>query len=238
MSEQEREVRSTRAGSAGDVVGSDPAAGVAPVSSTDTPTALLAAARALFAERGYDGTSVRAITAHACANLGAITYHFGSKRKLYDRVVESCVLPLVERLEALGDGADAEHDSPLDLIDEAIRIFYEHFRAHPELPRLMLQEFAAGAGPPAAAVGPILRGYRVLDGLVRAGQARGEIRAGDPMLLVACVVAQPFHFGLVGRQLAVLFGQDLDDPVRWSEILTNAVNFVRAGLRACGELER
>src|SRR5690606_36446346 len=124
----------------------------------------------------------------------------GSKRKLYDRVVESCVIPLVERLEELGGVAAAEVESPLALIEEAIRVFYEHFRAHPELPRLMLQEFAAGAGPPAAAVGPILRGYRLMDTLVQAGQARGEIRAGDPMLLVACIVAQPFHFGLVGRQ--------------------------------------
>jgi AcrR family transcriptional regulator len=53
-----------------------------------TAAALLEAGRVLFAERGYEGASVRAITAHACANLGAITYHFGSKRDLYDRVVE------------------------------------------------------------------------------------------------------------------------------------------------------
>lgn len=203
-----------------------------PTSSPDTPTALLAAARTLFAERGYEGASVRAITTHACANLGAITYHFGSKRELYDRVVESCLLPLVERLEALAQRAVDDVVSPLALIEEVVRTFYEHFRRHPELPRLMLQEFAAGEGPPAAAIGPIRRVHRVLVSLVLAGQARGEIRAGDPLLLVVSIVAQPLHFGLVGRTLAGLFEQDLDDPVRWAEVVGNAVSFVRAGLAA------
>lgn len=232
----EPEASSTRADSVDDVAATDPAAAAAPSpSSSDTPTALLAAARALFAERGYDGASVRAITAHACTNLGAITYHFGSKRELYDRVVEGCLLPLVERLEALGGDLDAGAGSPLELIERAVGVFYEYFRVHPELPRLMLQEFAAGDGPPAAAVGPIRRVHRVLDRLVRTGQARGEIRAGDPLLLVVSVVAQPLHFGLVGRELAALFNQDLDDPVRWAEVVANAVNFVRAGLYARGE---
>jgi AcrR family transcriptional regulator len=52
-----------------------------------TAETLVETARAVFARYGYDGASVRAITAEAGANLAAITYHFGSKRELYDRVV-------------------------------------------------------------------------------------------------------------------------------------------------------
>lgn len=193
-----------------------------------TAAALLAAGRALFAERGYDGASVRAITGHACANLGAITYHFGSKRELYDRVVEGCVLPLVERLEALA--LEGESRAPLERIEDVVRVIYEHLRLHPELPRLMLQEFAAGEGPSAAAIGPIRRVHRSLVELVRAGQAAGEVRVADPFLLVLSIVAQPLHFGLVGRTFAALLGRDLEDPGRWAEVVENAVTFVRAGL--------
>ncbi len=49
---------------------------------------LVEAARQLFASAGYDATSVRDITARAHANLGAITYHFGSKQALYHAVIE------------------------------------------------------------------------------------------------------------------------------------------------------
>src|ERR1039457_2146064 len=48
----------------------------------DTRTRILDAAEHLFAERGFRGTSVRAITGLAGANLAAVGYHFGSKAEL------------------------------------------------------------------------------------------------------------------------------------------------------------
>ena len=57
--------------------------------SLDTPAALIHAARPIFATHGFDGASVRAITTAAGANLGAITYHFGSKRDLYLACLEA-----------------------------------------------------------------------------------------------------------------------------------------------------
>ncbi len=47
---------------------------------------LLNAAESLFAERGYDGTSIRDITAKADCNLAAVNYHFHSKDNLYTEV--------------------------------------------------------------------------------------------------------------------------------------------------------
>ena len=55
--------------------------------SHDTKEALLLAAGELFAERGYDGTSIRAIAEKAKANIAAINYHFGSKDALYASVL-------------------------------------------------------------------------------------------------------------------------------------------------------
>lgn len=53
----------------------------------DTKQALLLAAGELFAELGYDGTSVRAIAEKAGANVAAVSYHFGSKEALYVETV-------------------------------------------------------------------------------------------------------------------------------------------------------
>jgi AcrR family transcriptional regulator len=49
---------------------------------------ILKAAVALFAERGYDGTSVRAIVAKARVNQAAINYHFKGKEGLYAEVLK------------------------------------------------------------------------------------------------------------------------------------------------------
>jgi TetR/AcrR family transcriptional regulator len=50
--------------------------------------AILAAADALFAERGYDGTSLNDIGARAGLSRGAPSYFFGSKEQLYLAVLE------------------------------------------------------------------------------------------------------------------------------------------------------
>lgn len=60
----------------------------------DTRTKILDAAEHLFAERGFRGTSVRAITDLAGANLAAVAYHFGSKAELLAVVVRRVVEPI------------------------------------------------------------------------------------------------------------------------------------------------
>lgn len=195
-----------------------------------TAAALIEAGRELFARRGYDGASVRAITARAGANLGAITYHFGSKRALYDRVVESCIEPLVPRVEAAASGAGA----PLDRVGAVVRVYFEHLRANPELPYLMLQELVVGRVPPAAAIGPMMRLTGVIAALVRAGQADGTIRPGDPAVLGIGIISQAIHFGLMREPLRKLMGVDLDDGATWESVVENAVAFARGGLAARG----
>jgi len=56
----------------------------------ETKPRVLRAATHLFAERGFHGTKVRDIAAHAGANVAAGHYHFGSKRDLYVEVLRAC----------------------------------------------------------------------------------------------------------------------------------------------------
>jgi TetR/AcrR family transcriptional regulator, regulator of cefoperazone and chloramphenicol sensitivity len=53
-----------------------------------TRSSIMRAAIALFAERGYDGTSIRAIVDKARVNQAAINYHFKSKEALYLEVLK------------------------------------------------------------------------------------------------------------------------------------------------------
>jgi AcrR family transcriptional regulator len=50
---------------------------------------ILKSAERLFAERGYDGTSIRAIVAKARVNQAAINYHFVGKDGLYREVLRA-----------------------------------------------------------------------------------------------------------------------------------------------------
>ena len=69
----------------------------------DTRTQILDAAERLFAERGFRGTSIRAITDLAGANLAAVGYHFGSKAELLAAVIRRVTEPIIA---AQGAGLD------------------------------------------------------------------------------------------------------------------------------------
>jgi AcrR family transcriptional regulator len=57
---------------------------------------VIKAAERLFAERGYDHTSIRAIVAKARVNQAAINYHFDGKDGLYREVLRSAFRALTE----------------------------------------------------------------------------------------------------------------------------------------------
>ncbi len=82
--------------------------------SIDTRSRILDAAEALFMEHGFDGTSMRLITAQAGVNLAAINYHFGSKELLFQEVFRRRLTDLNRRrIEALDALAAEAGGAPL-----------------------------------------------------------------------------------------------------------------------------
>jgi AcrR family transcriptional regulator len=70
---------------------------------------LLNVAEQRFGEGGYEGTSLRAITVAAAANIAAVNYHFGSKEALLRAAVARAMAPVnaerrrrLDQLEAGG----------------------------------------------------------------------------------------------------------------------------------------
>lgn len=79
-----------------------------------TSLSILDAAERLFAERGYDGTSVRDIAKAAGAQVASISFHHVCKETLFERVVERRAAELSQlRLEALS--ALKQNNKPLTL---------------------------------------------------------------------------------------------------------------------------
>jgi len=93
------------------------------IGKTPTKDRLLDAAETLFAEQGFEATSLRQITSKAQVNLASVNYHFHSKDDLIRAVFERRIRPLNQRrLEALKSCLDAAGDGPVPL-EEIIRAF-------------------------------------------------------------------------------------------------------------------
>jgi AcrR family transcriptional regulator len=75
---------------------------------------LLDVAERVFAEQGFAGASVRAITDGAGANLGAVNYYFQSKENLYLEVFRRGGSRLRERLVAAVRSETGSHGNKLE----------------------------------------------------------------------------------------------------------------------------
>jgi AcrR family transcriptional regulator len=65
-----------------------------------TKNKILDAADILFADKGFNGTSLREITSQANVNLAAVNYHFGSKKELIKAVMSRYMDELSPQLES------------------------------------------------------------------------------------------------------------------------------------------
>lgn len=72
---------------------------------------ILATAERLFAERGIDGVSVRAILAEAGVNVALAHRHFGTREGLIDELLRRAIGPLNEHRMLLLDAVEARGDA-------------------------------------------------------------------------------------------------------------------------------
>ncbi|HKJ00946.1 MAG TPA: TetR/AcrR family transcriptional regulator [Longimicrobiales bacterium] len=194
----------------------------------DTRTALLEAARLTFARNGYDGSSIRAITGEAGTNLGAVSYHFGSKRALYAEVLRRGLTPMVDRV---GEAAASE-GRPLERLTRVVSVFFDHLATHADVPRLLLQEVSAGRKPPAEVVAIIQRNATYVQGIIAEGWADGSIRRSHPLFSALSVAALPIYMTVMAPLIREVAGVDLLDAATRQLAAEHVQAFVRNGLAA------
>lgn len=83
--------------------------------------AILKAAQQLFAQKGYDGASVRAIAALAKVDPAMINHHFGSKEKLFATTIEVPLDPKSHIEETLTTGS--HEDLPQRLLTRFLSLW-------------------------------------------------------------------------------------------------------------------
>jgi AcrR family transcriptional regulator len=86
-----------------------------------TKAQLLDTAELLFAQNGYQGTSVRAIADRAGVNLGGIHYYWRSKEALCKEVLERHLVPILEARHRGLDEVLAAGGSFAELLDASHR---------------------------------------------------------------------------------------------------------------------
>lgn len=89
------------------------------VKDENSKTRILEAATALFAQKGFDGTSIREICKKANVNLCMISYYWGGKQELYQGIIENLIEKQIEYSKSFLD----LNKNPKDMsVDECINL--------------------------------------------------------------------------------------------------------------------
>jgi AcrR family transcriptional regulator len=108
-----------------------------------TREALIAAARGLFTESGYEEVGTEEIVRTAGVTRGALYHHFGDKASLLDAVYARIEAESTERVARVVLGSDLH--SPLDAMVAGIEAFLDEC-AKPELRQIALHDAPAVLG--------------------------------------------------------------------------------------------
>jgi AcrR family transcriptional regulator len=173
----------------------------------ERPGEIVAAAQAVFAERGYAAARVEEIAARAGVSKGALYLYFATKHELFRAVVTAAAAPNLEAAQAAAarfDGdfagfagsflprlARAAAETSLGAVAKMVIAESRNF---PELAQVWHDAVAS-------------RALGLLTGLIAEAQARGEVRAGDPRAFALGLVA-PLLLGMIWRETFVPVGAE------------------------------
>lgn len=131
---------------------------------------ILAVAAELFANNGFDGTSIREICKKADINISMISYYFGGKKELYEKIVSNIVEKVISYMKSNMQfkefpqdfnflNQDQKKDIFFKILDKMIDYFYSDKISDPELMILYREQMTSGI--------PInAEGYKVLKRLL------------------------------------------------------------------------
>ena len=101
------------------------------IMSTDKKEHIISSAIELFAERGFEGTSIRDLAAKADVNIAMINYYFGSKDKLFEAMVVQKASFMREKLEEIaGDKSKSEIEKMDTVIESYVNRILSQYHYH------------------------------------------------------------------------------------------------------------
>jgi AcrR family transcriptional regulator len=169
-----------------------------PGAGADTRQRILAAAAQLFAERGYDGTSITAIASEVGVSAPALYYHFRSKEEILFRHLEGSMTELTEMCRNAVKAAGTDAFARLDAFVRSHLAF--ELRQRQIAPVMDVHLYGAGQLAQALPTEQrdrlrvIQRAFvDLLREVLAQGQGRGEFLLGDTTVTAFAIIGMVDH---------------------------------------------
>ena len=161
----------------------------------DKQIQILQVAETLFAEKGFDGTSIRDIAKEAKINIAMISYYFGSKEQL----LESLIVYRATEIKLQLDILILEDLSPLEKINKLIALYIHRINGNRCIYKIVHFEFSSQKRETnLEAFTELKKGnLKALEAIIQDGQEKGFFRKDIIVpLLTPTILGTYFHFHL------------------------------------------
>lgn len=158
----------------------------------DKQTVILSAAMKLFGQKGFEGTSVRDIASVAEVNPAMISYYFGSKEKLFEKLVEHKASYLKGVFEELVNNTSLSQMEKLTIV---IDRYIERMFQSPQFNHLLHRELSLERRPQLknAISDILLRNFVSVRKIIQDGVEKGEFKKVDAELTIASLLGTINH---------------------------------------------
>lgn len=159
----------------------------------DKQIEILQTAEKLFAEHGYDGTSVRDIAKSANINIAMISYYFGSKEKLLEALIVYRIASMRLQMENLY----REDLTPLEKIDRLIELYIKRINANKGMYQIIHFEISSGKRIINCEAFNEMKKHNldILKSIILEGQEKGDFRKDiNTVLIPTTIMGTYFHF--------------------------------------------
>ena len=154
---------------------------------------ILQVAETLFAEKGFESTSIRDISKEANINVAMVSYYFGSKEKLLEALILLKTSGLKEQLVHLID----ENLEPLEKINKLIALYINRINCNRGIYRVLHFELASQKKAlEIQSFSEIKKAnLKSMELIIQEGQAKGVFRKDIIIpLLTPTILGTYFHF--------------------------------------------
>jgi len=154
---------------------------------TDKKAHILNMAMELFAEKGFEGSSIRDLAARAGVNVAMVNYYFGSKEKLFESLVEQKASYTRGVLDEIVKNASLSYIEKINaIIDTYVNRLFSHRTFH----RVIHQEMMLNQRESLqqAIVDIIFPNTLKIRQILEEGMQNGEFKKIDSTMVIASII--------------------------------------------------
>lgn len=210
--------------------------------SLDKKEHIMQVAMELFAEKGFEGTSIRDLAHRADVNIAMINYYFGSKEKLFEMLLENKARFMRDKVESIQNDKTISEFEKINLIIEG---YVNRFLSQPDFHRVLQQELLVTQRVilHQNVIDLFVKNTECVVSIIEKGIRKKIFKKVDPQLLFATIIGTINQLMMSRTMCNTLMGKEKDfnpyaDPQLKKRLLNHIKQMVQDHLLIHPELQK